>query len=48
MSKYLHKILRQAVDTCLPALRFNDIESFQRAFHPEAKLFFVQKEGAIG
>ncbi len=38
-------MVRQTVETCLHGLKFNDIESLKRAFHPEAKLFFVRKNG---
>jgi hypothetical protein len=41
-------MVRQTVETCLHGLKFNDIESLKRAFHPEAKLFFVRKNGELG
>jgi hypothetical protein len=40
----LGKIVRRSVESYLHGLKFNDINSFKRAFHPEAKLFFVRKE----
>ena len=40
--------VRQTVDTYLHGLKFNDIERFKQAFHPEAKLFFVRKNGELG
>jgi hypothetical protein len=42
------KIVRQTVDSYLHGLKFNEIESFKRAFHPEAKLFFVPKNDELG
>jgi len=41
-------MVRQTVETCLHGLKFNGIESLKRAFHPEAKLFFVRKNGELG
>ena len=41
-------MVRQTVETCLHGLKFNDIESLKRAFHPEAKLLFVRKNGELG
>ena len=41
-------MVRQTVETCLHGLKFNDIESLKRTFHPEAKLFFVRKNGELG
>jgi hypothetical protein len=29
-------------------LKFNDVESLKQAFYPDAKLFFVKKNGQIG
>ena len=42
------KLVREAVETYLHGLKFNDVESFRKAFHPEAKLFFVKKDGSLG
>lgn len=42
------KLVREAVETYLHGLKFNDVESFKKAFHPEAKLFFVKKDGSLG
>ena len=42
------KLVREAVETYLHGLKFNDVESFKKAFHPEAKLFFVKKDGGLG
>jgi hypothetical protein len=33
------QIVRRTVESYLHGLKFNDIDSFKRAFHPEAKLF---------
>jgi hypothetical protein len=40
--------VRLTVETYLHGLRFNDVESFKRVFYPEAKLFFVRKNGELG
>ena len=40
--------VRATVETYLHGLKFNDVESFKRAFYPEAKLFFVRKNGELG
>jgi len=42
------KIVRRTVESYLHGLKFNDIDSFKRAFHPEAKLFFVRKNVELG
>ncbi len=42
------RLVREAVETYLHGLKFNDVESFKKAFHPEAKLFFVKKDGSLG
>ena len=36
------------VERYLRGLKFNDVESLATAFRPEAKLFFVQKDGSMG
>jgi hypothetical protein len=41
-------IVRTTVETYLHGLKFNDVASFKKAFHPEAKLFFVKKDGSLG
>lgn len=41
-------LIRQTVETYLHGLKFNDVESFKKAFYPEAKLFFVKKDGTLG
>jgi hypothetical protein len=41
-------IVRETIQTYLHGLKFNDIESFKKAFCPEAKLFFVKKNGTLG
>ena len=41
-------LVRATVETYLHGLKFNDVESFKRAFYPEAKLFFVRKNGELG
>jgi hypothetical protein len=40
--------VRLTVETYLHGLKFNDVESFKRVFYPEAKLFFVRKNGGLG
>src|SRR5215213_892459 len=40
--------VRQAVQSYLRGLKFNDVESLKKAFWPDAKLFFVKKDGRLG
>jgi hypothetical protein len=40
--------VRQAVETYLHGLKFNDVSSLRKAFYPEAKLYFVKKDGTLG
>ena len=40
--------VRQAVQSYLHGLKFNDVESLKKAFWPEAKLFFVKADGQLG
>ena len=40
--------VRQAVEHYLHGLKFNDVASLKQAFYPEAKLFFVRKDGQLG
>ena len=40
--------VRRTVETYLHGLKFNDVASFQKAFLPEAKLYFVKKDGSLG
>src|SRR5262250_741655 len=40
--------VRQTVETYLHGLKFNDVESFKKAFYPEAKLYFVKKDNQLG
>jgi hypothetical protein len=40
--------VQQTVHTYLHGLKFNDIASFKKAFHPDAKLFFIRKNGELG
>jgi protease I len=40
--------VRATVEIYLHGLKFNHVESFRRAFYPEAKLFFVRKNGELG
>ena len=42
------KLVRETVETYLHGLKFNDVESLKKAFYPEAKLFFVKKDGTLG
>ena len=41
-------MVRETIQTYLHGLKFNDIESFKKAFYPDAKLFFVKKNGTLG
>ena len=41
-------LVRTTVDRYLHGLKFNDVESLKSAFHPDAKLFFVKKDGSLG
>ncbi len=41
-------LVRQTVETYLHGLKFNDVPSLKKAFYPEAKLFFVKKDGTLG
>jgi hypothetical protein len=40
--------VREVVNTYLHGLKFNDVESFRKAFWPQAKLLFVGKDGGVG
>jgi len=40
--------VRQVVESYLHGLKFNDVEGLKKAFWPDAKLFFVGKEGKLG
>ena len=40
--------VRQVVQNYLHGLKYNDVESLKKAFWPEAKLFFVKKDGQLG
>jgi len=40
--------IRAVVDRYLHGLKFNDVASLAKAFHPDAKLFFVRKDGSLG
>ena len=40
--------IRQVVEQYLHGLKFNDTTSLQRAFWPEARLFWVQADGQLG
>jgi len=40
--------VRQAVESYLRGLKFNDVESLKKAFWPDAKLFWVKKDGKLG
>ncbi len=41
-------MVRETVANYLHGLKFNDIESLKKAFLPEAKLYFVKKNGTLG
>jgi hypothetical protein len=40
--------IRETVQVYLHGLKFNDVESLKKAFYPEARLFFVKKNGELG
>lgn len=40
--------VRDVVNTYLHGLKFNDVASLRRAFWPEAKLFFLERDGHLG
>jgi hypothetical protein len=40
--------IRRVVEQYLHGLKFNDTTSLQRAFWPEARLFWVQEDGQLG
>lgn len=40
--------VREVVGQYLHGLKFNDVESFKQAFMPDAKLYFVARDGSLG
>jgi hypothetical protein len=38
----------ETVQVYLHGLKFNEVESLKKAFYPDAKLFFVKKNGTLG
>ena len=40
--------VREVVNRYLHGLKFNDVESFKQAFMPDAKLYFVARDGNLG
>ena len=40
--------VRSVVESYLHGLKFNDVESLKKAFWPDAKLFFVKRDGTLG
>ncbi len=40
--------VRETVQHYLHGLKFNDVESLRLAFYPDAKLFFVKRDGQLG
>jgi ketosteroid isomerase-like protein len=40
--------VREVVEAYLRGLRLNDVESLKRAFWPDAKLYFVDRDGHLG
>jgi Putative lumazine-binding len=40
--------VREVVGHYLHGLKFNDVESFRQAFMPDAKLYFVSRDGSLG
>ena len=41
-------LVRETIQHYLHGLKFNDVESLKKAFYPDAKLFFVKKNGSLG
>ena len=41
-------MVRETVATYLHGLKFNDVASFKKAFLPDARLYFVKKNGSLG
>ncbi len=41
-------LVRETIAKYLHGLKFNDVESLKQAFLPDAKLFFVKKNGSLG
>jgi len=42
------RAVRQVVESYLHGLKFNDVASLKQAFWPEARLFFVDRNGHLG
>ena len=42
------RAVRDVVNAYLHGLKFNDVESLRRAFWPEARLYFVGRDGHLG
>ncbi|HEV8123012.1 MAG TPA: nuclear transport factor 2 family protein [Gemmatimonadales bacterium] len=40
--------VREVVNRYLHGLKFNDVESFKQAFMPDARLYFVNRDGSLG
>lgn len=40
--------VRQVVESYLHGLKHNDVESLKKAFWPDARLFFVKRDGQLG
>lgn len=40
--------VRTTVESYLHGLKFNDVASLRKAFWPEARLFFVKRDGTLG
>lgn len=40
--------VRATVEVYLHGLKYNDVASFRKAFLPDAKLFFVKRDGTLG
>jgi len=40
--------VRTVVERYLHGLKFNDVESFKVAFWPDARLYFVKRDGTLG
>jgi hypothetical protein len=40
--------IRRTLDEVATGLKFNDVPSLRAAFWPDAKLFFVKRDGSLG
>lgn len=42
------RAVRETVEAYLHGLKFNDVPSLKKAFWPQAKLYWVQRDGTLG